>query len=184
MSLSQFHYRSLCKQWTEYLKQFLIGDLFLQVVRVLQTQSRHWSTFTSLLVYMSKEKNLYCTRHRPGIIFDRCHLLIICKNNAGKWIAVKGENQYTWIVPVTLVEVWRVHANLFSAGLKDRVLRNTACSPREMGIKSEGVLRGDWWKIIILLVWTKLYRRSVFDKSVLLFGLMINGLHYWIRNIK
>lgn len=132
----------------------------------------------------ARKKNLYCTRHRPGIIFDRCHLLIICKNNAGKWIAVKGENQYTWIVPVTLVEVWRVHANLFSAGLKDRVLRNTACSPREMGIKSEGVLRGDWWKFIILLVWTKLYRRSVFDKSVLLFGLMINGLHYWIRNIK
>lgn len=82
------------------------------------------------------------------------------------------------------MEVWWVYVNLFLVGFKDRVLRNMVCSLREMGIKSEGVLRGDWWKIIILFVWIKLYWRLVFDKSVLLFGLMINGLYYWIWNIK
>lgn len=80
--------------------------------------------------------------------------------------------------------MWCVYVNLFLVGFKDRVLRNMVCSLREMGIKSEGVLRGDWWKIIILFVWIKLYWRLVFDKSVLLFGLMINGLYYWIWNIK
>lgn len=54
--------------------------------RALWTQSRHWITSQLLYISNNKKSIMYPTE---DITFHRCDLSILCKNNAGMWIAVR-----------------------------------------------------------------------------------------------